>query len=102
MIKENVKERLKRKGEKAESEQNFCDRIHLMLLLLLLLLLLLFFFFLEWQLLSGPLKTFMDQSSALGAEVASMSAIVERGFRAQRDFLEVVSKSKMPDQVSSQ
>lgn len=47
-------------------------------------------------LLSGPFKTFLDKSNAIGGDVAAMAKLVESAFRTQRAFLVTAAKSTKP------
>lgn len=49
-------------------------------------------------LLSGPFKTFLDKSNAIGGDVAAMAKLVDTTFRTQRSFLVTASKSTKPSQ----
>nr|CAG4643315.1 EOG090X08PR [Ilyocryptus agilis] len=50
------------------------------------------------DIISGPLATYVKSSSAIGGDVAKHCGMVQEGFKAQRQFLVVASRSKAPAQ----
>lgn len=50
----------------------------------------------------GPFKSFLTLSSKIGGDVASQGRMVSEALRAQREFLVIVSKSKLPAQTDLQ
>ena len=50
------------------------------------------------QILNGPFAAFLSKGRALGGELATQLDIVERAFRAQREFLAKAAQAKQPAQ----
>lgn len=50
------------------------------------------------EILNGPFKAYLDLSKRIGAEVATISDMVETAFKAQRAYLELSTKAKQPSQ----
>lgn len=48
------------------------------------------------EIINGPLKKFVEASNAIGGEIKEQGTILENAFKAQRNFIAVVSRSKKP------
>jgi len=48
------------------------------------------------DILSGPFALYLDTSKKIGGDVATQAEMVEAGFKAQRDFLQLASTCKAP------
>jgi len=48
------------------------------------------------DILNGPFKTFCDLTQKIGGDVTTQGNMVEKAFKAQREFLVIASKSKKP------
>jgi adenylyl cyclase-associated protein len=48
------------------------------------------------EILNGPVKQFVDIAQKIGGEIQQQSEIFHKAFKAQRDFIAIVTKSKKP------
>jgi len=48
------------------------------------------------EVIDSPLKVFLEKCTEIGGDVATMGTMLDKAFRAQKEFLVIVSRSKKP------